>query len=51
MEKKNVWDKEYQTSFLDEYLFLKNKVLDMNGYIKMRMESQCGNIKRRKNYG
>lgn len=23
MEKKNIWDKEYQTSFLDEYLFLK----------------------------
>ena len=25
MEKKNIWDKEYQTSFLDEYLFLKKK--------------------------
>lgn len=25
MEKKNIWDKEYQTSFLDEVLFLKSK--------------------------
>jgi hypothetical protein len=25
MEKKNIWDKEYQTSFLDEFLFLKKK--------------------------
>lgn len=25
MEKKNIWDKEYQTSFLDEYLLLKKK--------------------------
>lgn len=25
MEKKNIWDKEYQTNFLDEVLFLKSK--------------------------
>lgn len=25
MEKKNIWDKEYQTSFLDEVVFLKSK--------------------------
>lgn len=25
MKKKNIWDKEYQTSFLDEVLFLKSK--------------------------
>lgn len=25
MGKKNIWDKEYQTSFLDEVLFLKSK--------------------------
>lgn len=25
MEKKSIWDKEYQTSFLDEVLFLKSK--------------------------
>lgn len=25
MEKKNIWDKEYQTSFLDEVLYLKSK--------------------------
>lgn len=25
MENKNIWDKEYQTSFLDEVLFLKSK--------------------------
>ncbi len=25
MEKKNIWDKEYHTSFLDEVIFLKSK--------------------------
>lgn len=25
MEKKNIWDKEYQTSFFDEVIFLKSK--------------------------
>lgn len=25
MEKRNIWDKEYSCSFLDEYLFLKKK--------------------------
>lgn len=25
MEKKNIWDKEYQTSFFDEVVFLKSK--------------------------
>ncbi len=25
MENKNLWDKEYNCSFLDEYLFLKKK--------------------------
>lgn len=25
MEKKNIWDKEYQTSFFDEVIYLKSK--------------------------